>query len=80
MCIRDSDYTEVKQHKNKYIQLFWKDGLLSSANLIDEFYSSGAVKYALIKGLKKQEKMKTGALPVAQDILIRELITEVMKG
>ena len=26
--------------------------MLSSANLIDEFYSSGAVKYALIKGLK----------------------------
>ncbi|HHV17734.1 MAG TPA: FAD-dependent oxidoreductase [Thermoanaerobacterales bacterium] len=78
--VANYDYTEVKQHKNKYIQLFWKDGLLSSANLIDEFYSSGAVKYALIKGLKKQEKMKTGALPVAQDILIRELITEVMKG
>ncbi len=46
------DRTEIKQSGPRYIQLFWKDGLLTGANLLDSTTESGVIKSALIKGLR----------------------------
>ena len=73
------DRTEKKHDGKRYIQLFWKDGFLTGANLLDCNTESGAIRSALIKGLRLNEPVSSGVLPVIQNTLIRNILSEVRR-
>ena len=47
--VRDYDRMEVESDGKGLVQLFWRDGLLVGANLLDSYTESGIIKSALIK-------------------------------
>ena len=63
-----------------FIQLFWKGGLLAGANFLDSFTESGAIKNALIKGLRQTGPVLSGSLPVIQNQLIKKILLEVERA
>jgi NAD(P)H-nitrite reductase large subunit len=71
------DRMEKKYNGKRYIQLFWKDGLLSGANFLDSYMESGVIKNALIKGLRQNGPLLFGSLPVIQNQLIKNILLEV---
>jgi hypothetical protein len=71
------DRIEKKYDGKRFIQLFWKDGLLTGANFVDSFNESGAIKHALIKGLRRNEPVLPGFMPVIQNQLIKNILLEV---
>jgi 3-phenylpropionate/trans-cinnamate dioxygenase ferredoxin reductase subunit len=71
------DRTEKKHDGKRYIQLFWKDGLLTGANFLDSYTESGVIKHALIKGLRQKGPILSGFLPVIQNQLIKNILSEV---
>jgi len=73
------DRIEKKHDGKRYIQLFWKDGFLTGANFLDCYTESGAIRSALIKGLKQNEPVSSGILPVIQNALIRNILSEVRR-
>ena len=76
--VSDFDRTEKKYDGKQYVQLFWKDGLLTGANFVDSYTESGAVKYGLIKGLRRHGPVLPGFLPVIQNHLIKNILWEVI--
>ncbi|MBP2639850.1 MAG: FAD-dependent pyridine nucleotide-disulfide oxidoreductase [Firmicutes bacterium] len=62
---------------NHFIQLFWQEGLITGANLVDSYTSSGVIRQALIKGLQQSCVHNQGTMPLVQDLLIRKIIMEV---
>jgi 3-phenylpropionate/trans-cinnamate dioxygenase ferredoxin reductase subunit len=75
--VNDHDRTEKKYDGKRYIQLFWKNRLLTGANFLDYYTESGAIKNALIKGLRQGGPMLSGFLPVIQNQLIKNTLSEV---
>ena len=73
------DRTEEKHDGKRYIQLFWKDGLLTGANLLDSFTESGVVKHALMKGLRYNGSVLSDSVPLIQNQLIKNILLEVQK-
>ena len=71
------DRMEKKYDGKRYIQLFWKGGLLIGANFLDCYTDSGAIKNALIKGFRQNRPVLSGSLPVIQNQLIRNILSEV---
>jgi NAD(P)H-nitrite reductase large subunit len=71
------DRMEIKHTGNRFLQLFWKDNLLSGANFIDANNESGVIKSALIKGLLQNKNSHSDPLPVVQSLLINKILTEV---
>ena len=71
------DRTEKKYDGKRYIQLFWKDGLLTGANFLDSYMESGAIKNALMKGIRQNRPVLSGSLPVIQNQLIKNILLEV---
>jgi NADPH-dependent 2,4-dienoyl-CoA reductase/sulfur reductase-like enzyme len=71
------DRMDKKQDGKRTIQLFWKDGLLSGANFLDCTTESGAIKSALMKGLKQNGPVSSGVVPVIQNTLIKNILSEV---
>jgi NADPH-dependent 2,4-dienoyl-CoA reductase/sulfur reductase-like enzyme len=71
------DRTEKKNDGKRYIQLFWKDGLLTGANFLDTYTESGVIKHAIIKGLRQKGSILSGFLPVIQNQLIKNILWEV---
>jgi hypothetical protein len=63
-----------------FVQLFWKGGLLAGANFLDSFTESGAIKNALIKGLRQTGPVLSGSLPVIQNQLIKKILLEVERA
>ena len=73
------DRTEEKYDGKRYIQLFWKDGLLTGANFLDSFTESGIVKHAVIKRLRHRASALSDSLPFIQNQLIKNILLEVQK-
>jgi 3-phenylpropionate/trans-cinnamate dioxygenase ferredoxin reductase subunit len=71
------DRTEIKQGEPRTIQLFWKGGLLTGANLLDSTTESGVIKSALIKGLRHSKPVSSGGLHMIQNMLIKNILSEV---
>ena len=68
---------EKKYDGKRYVQLFWKDGLLTGANFLDSYTESGVIKNALIKGLRQKGPILSVFLPVIQNQLIKNILLEV---
>jgi NAD(P)H-nitrite reductase large subunit len=75
--VNDHDRTEKRYDGKRYIQLFWKNRLFTGANFLDSYTESGAIKNALIKGLRQKGPMLSGLLPVIQNQLIKNILSEV---
>jgi len=78
--VNDQDRIEQKYDGKRFIQLFWKDGLLRGANLVDSYTESGVIKNALIKGLRQNRLVASGFLPVIQNRLIKNILMEVERA
>ncbi len=48
--VRDYDRMERQSDGKSLVQLFWKDGFLVGANLLDSYTEAGIIKNALVKG------------------------------
>ncbi len=48
--VRDYDRMEERSDGNGLVQLFWRNGLLVGANLLDSYAEAGIIKNALVKG------------------------------
>ncbi|OGP93724.1 MAG: hypothetical protein A2156_06065 [Deltaproteobacteria bacterium RBG_16_48_10] len=77
--VNDHDRMEKKYDGRRYIQLFWKDGLLTGANFLDSYTESGIIKHALIKGLRHNGSALSDSLPVIQNQLIKNILLEVQR-
>jgi NADPH-dependent 2,4-dienoyl-CoA reductase/sulfur reductase-like enzyme len=77
--VNDHDKMEKKYDGRRYIQLFWKDGLLTGANFLDSYTESGVIKHALIKGLRHNGSALSDFLPVIQNQLIKNILLEVQR-
>ncbi len=60
--VRDYDHMDVESDGKGFVQLFWKDGRLVGANLLDSCEEAGTVKSALIKGTMQGELGPSGSL------------------
>jgi NAD(P)H-nitrite reductase large subunit len=78
--VNGQDRMEKKNDGKRYIQLFWKDRLLTGANFVDSYTESGAIKNALIKGLRQKGLVLSGSLPVIQNQLIKNILSEVERA
>jgi NADPH-dependent 2,4-dienoyl-CoA reductase/sulfur reductase-like enzyme len=78
--VNGHDRTDKKYDGKRYIQLFWGKRLLTGANFLDSFTESGAVKNALLKGLRQKGAMLSGRLPVIQSQLIKNILSEVERA
>jgi len=78
--VNSYDRMEKKQDGKRYVQLFWKDGLLTGANFLDSTTESGAIKSALMKGLRQNGPVSSGVLPVIQNTLIENILSEVRRA
>jgi NADPH-dependent 2,4-dienoyl-CoA reductase/sulfur reductase-like enzyme len=78
--VNDHDRMEKKYDGGRYIQLFWKDGLLTGANFLDSYTESGVIKHALIKGLGHNGSALSDSLPVIQNQLIKNILLEVQRA
>jgi NADPH-dependent 2,4-dienoyl-CoA reductase/sulfur reductase-like enzyme len=74
------DKMEKKYDGKRYIQLFWKNGLLTGANFVDSYTESGAIKNAMIKGLRQKGLVLPGSLPLIQNQLIKNILSEVERA
>jgi NADPH-dependent 2,4-dienoyl-CoA reductase/sulfur reductase-like enzyme len=68
------DRMEKKYDGKRYIQLFWRNGLLTGANFLDSYTESGAIKNALIKGLRQRGPVLSGSLPIIQNQLVKNIL------
>ncbi len=78
--VNNQDRMEKKYDGKTYIQLFWKEGLLTGANFVDSYTESGAVKNALMKGLRQKRPVRSGSLPIIQSQLIKQILSEVERA
>ena len=78
--VKGQDRMGKKYDGKRYIQLFWKDGLLTGANFVDSYAESGVIKNALIKGLRQNGPVLSGFLPVVQNQLIKNILLEVERA
>ena len=74
------DRMDKKYDGKRFIQLFWKGGLLTGANFLDSFTESGAIKNALIKRLRQNGPTLSGSLPLIQNQLIKNILLEVERA
>jgi 3-phenylpropionate/trans-cinnamate dioxygenase ferredoxin reductase subunit len=73
------EYDKVEEFSDakKFMQFFWKEGLLTGANFVDTHAEIGIMKGVLIKGLLEHGLASGSPLPVVQDLLVRKILTEV---
>jgi NAD(P)H-nitrite reductase large subunit len=76
----DYDRTEQKSDGERFIQLFWKNNLLTGANLVDTYTESGVIKNVLVKGLLSYKSDYFSSLPAIQNLLIKKVLQEVEKA
>jgi NADPH-dependent 2,4-dienoyl-CoA reductase/sulfur reductase-like enzyme len=77
--INDYDGMEKKYDGRRYIQLFWKQGLLVGANFLDGYMESGLIKHAVMKGLRRDESALSDSLPLIQNQIIKNILSEVQR-
>jgi assimilatory nitrate reductase electron transfer subunit/3-phenylpropionate/trans-cinnamate dioxygenase ferredoxin reductase subunit len=78
--VNSHDRTSKKYDGKRYIQLFWKDRLLTGANFVDSYTESGAIKHALLKGLRQNGPLRSGSLSLIQSQLIKQILSEVERA
>jgi 3-phenylpropionate/trans-cinnamate dioxygenase ferredoxin reductase subunit len=78
--VTEYDRMEKKHDGKRYIQLFWKGGLLIGANFLDSCAESGVIKNALMKGLKRDRPVASGFQPLIQNQLIKNILSEVKRA
>lgn len=64
--MRGYDRVDQESDGERFIQLFWKDGLLIGANLLDSYVEAGVIKSALVKGLLQGRVASLRSLPIDQ--------------
>jgi hypothetical protein len=74
------DKTEKSHNGARFIQLFWRDGLLTGANFIDMCAEAGIIKNAVVKGLLQNRHDSDIPVPVVQNLLIKKILAEVNKA
>ena len=62
--VSGQDRMEKKYDGKRFIQLFWKDGLLTGANFLDSYTESGVIKNALMKGLRQNGPVHRSFCPL----------------
>ena len=77
--IIEYDRIETKHFGSRFVQLFWKSGLLAGANLIDSHSDAGILKSAIMKGLLYTAPGKQVPIPVLHNMLIENILAEVEK-
>jgi NAD(P)H-nitrite reductase large subunit len=77
--VNNHDRMEKAFDGKRYIQLFWKEGVLTGANFVDSSTESGVIKNALMKGLRQNGSVLSGCLPMIQNQLIKNILLEVKK-
>ena len=75
--VNNADRMEKRHDGKRFLQLFWRGGVLTGANFLDCYTESGAVKNALIKGLRQKGPFLSGFLPVLQNQVIKDILQEV---
>ena len=78
--VNNHDRIEKKYDGKTYVQLFWKDGLLAGANFLDSSTGSGAIKHALMKGLRHNGSSLSDSVPLIQNQLIKNILLEVQRA
>ena len=78
--VHNEDKSEQTYDGKRFIQLFWKDGLLVGVNLLDRYTESGVIKNALIKGLSLHSHRAANPLFVIQNRIIQQFLTEVERA
>jgi NADPH-dependent 2,4-dienoyl-CoA reductase/sulfur reductase-like enzyme len=71
------DRTEKRYDGKRYLQLFWREGRLTGANLVDRVAESGPIKSALIKGLGPKGTALSGFQPAIQNHVMKSILREV---
>jgi NAD(P)H-nitrite reductase large subunit len=83
--VRIGDVCEYDKMDRKYDgkifrQLFWKDGRLTGANMVDTYCEAGIIKSAVLKGINQPVSRYGNLFPVVQNYLLRKTIAEVEEG
>ena len=73
------DRMEEKYVGKRFLQLFWKDKILTGANFVNTCNESGIIKNALVKGLIQNRPGYCESSPLITDMLIRKILSEVEK-
>ncbi len=74
------DRMDLMSEGKRFMQLFWKDKLLTGANFVDTYSEAGVIKNALLKGLIQNKRGYCNSSPVIQNKLIRKILAEVEKA
>lgn len=74
------DKMEKRYDGKKFIQIFWRNGLLTGANLVDTINEAGIIKNALIKGLVQTKPTHCNLSSSIPDILMQQILAEAGKG
>jgi NAD(P)H-nitrite reductase large subunit len=75
--ISDYDKMEKVSDGNRFMQLFWKNKLLTGANFIDFHGESGIIRNAIVKGLINNKPTSDTSLPLAQNLLITNILSKL---
>ncbi len=78
--ICEYDRIEKKSDGKRFMQLFWRNELLTGANFVDTYTEAGVIKNALMKGLMQNKPGYCTSLPIVQNLLIRKILVEVEKA
>lgn len=75
------EYThmEKKFDGKRFIQLFWKDELLSGANFIDINTECGVIKSEIVKRLMQNGVVTSCSLPIVQNLLIKNIYNRMLE-
>jgi hypothetical protein len=75
--VYDYDKMERISDNNRFMQLFWKNKLLTGANFIDIHEEAGIIKNAIIKGLICNKPINDTPLPLMQNLLITNILSKL---
>ena len=77
--VQDYDRAETWSDGLKFVQIFWKDGLLVGANFLDACTETGVIKNVLTKRLVQGQLASSSRLPVrvAHNLLVERTLREV---
>jgi len=77
--VQDYDRTETWSEGLKFMQIFWKNGLLAGANFLDAYTETGIIKNVLTKRLLQGQPASSSRLPVqvSRNLLVERTLREV---
>ncbi|MGA3128014.1 MAG: NAD(P)/FAD-dependent oxidoreductase [Candidatus Korobacteraceae bacterium] len=77
--VQDYDRTETWSEGLKFMQIFWKNGLLAGANFLDAYTETGIIKNVLTKRLLQGQPASFSRLPVqvSHNLMVERTLREV---